>query len=187
MLRRAPILVLALLLSWPAIAVELVANGGFESELSPAWQQEFAGAATMVNRATGYDGDPDFEVLLEKGTGSGYSKLNQIIVIPSADVDFAVNAKMEVSTTPGPWAAAGVALHYENQFGDALGKTIIVGKTTDCPWLDGDTLHMIPAPDEKWNNYGFNVADELANLPGVDMMAVHQIRISLFGQVGGDC
>lgn len=188
MIRRVPLLLLILAMPSYVVAVELVTNGGFESDLPPAWQVESSGAAAIVNRATGYDGDPDFEVLVEKGTGNGQAKLNQSIVIPSVDVDFSVNAKIQVSSTAGgPWAAAGVALNFENHIGDLLGTTVIVGKTADCPWIDNDTFHMIPAPDEEWNSFGFNVASELVNLPGVDMMAVHQIRISLFGQVGGDC
>jgi len=141
----------------------------------------------MVSRSTGYDLDPDFEVLVHKGTGNGYAKLEQTIVIPSTEVDFSVNAKIQVATTPGPWAAAGVALHYEDQLGGVLGTTMIVRATSACPWVDSDTFHMIPAPDEEWNAFDFNVHDELFNLPGVDQMAIHQIRISLFGQIGGDC
>jgi len=187
MKRRVLIVVLTLALPTTVMALELASNGGFEVDLQPAWQEETLGSAAIFDRATTYDGDPDYEVLVEKGTGNGHAFLNQTIVVPSVDLMFAVNAKMEVSSTSGPWAAAGVALHYENSLGDLLGSTVIVGKTIDCPWIDTDTFHMIPAPDDKWNGYGFNVGDELTNLPGVDMMAVHQIRISLFGQVGGDC
>jgi len=188
MMRRVPLLFLVFVLPSYGMAMELVTNGGFESDLPPAWQEELAGAATVVNRSTGYDGDPDFEVLVEKGTGNGHGKVNQSIVIPSIDVDFSVNTKIQVSSSGGgPWAAAGVAIHYENHFGDVLGTTMIVGKTVDCPWRDNLTFHMIPAPDEEWNNFQFNIGNELLNLVGVDMMAIHQIRISLFGQVGGDC
>ena len=87
----------------------------------------------------------------------------------------------------GPWAAAGVALHYEDHLGNVLGTTMIVGKTSACPWSDSDTLHMIPAPDEEWHGYAFNVGDELASLVGVDPLAVRQVRISIFGEVGADC
>jgi len=182
-----PLLLLMLVLPSSVFSIELVTNGGFEDDLPPAWEEESAGAATRFSRATGFDGDPDYEVLAEKGTGNGYAKLNQTVVIPSVDVEFSVNAKMNASTTSGPWAAAGVALHYEDQFGNAQGTTMILRKTSGCPWMDDDTLHMIPAPDEEWNGYGFNVEDELVNLPGVDPLAVHQIRFSLFGLVGGDC
>jgi hypothetical protein len=169
------------------VAIELVANGGFEVELPPAWQEEFAGAATSVSRSTAYDGDPDYEVQLQKGTGNGHARLNQSIVIPSVDVAFSVNAKIQAWVTSGPWAAAGVALHYEDSIGDVLGSTMIVRMTTACPWTDGDTVHLIRAPDEEWNGYTVTVADELVHLPGVDPLEIHQVRISLFGEVGGDC
>ena len=187
MMRRVPLLLLLLVLPSYVVAIELVTNGGFEDVLPPAWQDEFVGAATSVTRSTGYDGDPDYEVLVEKGTGNGQAKLSQAIVIPSIDVVFSVNAKVQVSVSVGPWAAAGVALHYEDHFGNVRGTTVILRKTSACPWSDGDTFHMILAPDEDWNSYGFNVADELVNLAGVDPLAIRQVRVSLFGEVGGDC
>lgn len=187
MMRRVALLVLVLVLPSYVLAIELVTNGGFEEVLPPAWQDESVGAATSVTRSTGYDSDPDYEVLVEKGTGNGHGKLNQTIVIPSLDVDFSVVAKAQVSVSVGPWAAAGVALHYEDRFGNVRGTTVILRKTSACPWSDSDTFHMISVPDENWNTYGFNVADELVNLAGVDPLAIHQVRISLFGEVGGDC
>jgi hypothetical protein len=187
-MRRSWVLMLALVWSPTVMAVELVVNGGFENDLPPAWEEEATGSSTFVGRSTSYHGDPDFEVLVQKGTGNGFTALDQTVIIPSVDVDFSVSAMLLASATSGgPWAASGVALHYETQFGDVLGTTAIVGTTIACPWIDTDILHLIPAPDTAWNDYVFNVEDELANLPGVDMMAVHQIRISLFGQVGGDC
>lgn len=188
MLRRLPVLLIVLVLPSYVSATELVTNGGFESDFSPAWKFESAGSSASVSRSTGHDADPDYEALAEKGTGNGFAKLNQTVFIPATDVDVSLNAKMLATTTSGgPWAAAGVAFHYENYFGDVLGTTMIVVKTSVCPWVDSSTFHMIPVPDGEWNNYLFNVGSELANLPGVDMMAIHQIRISLFGQVGGDC
>ena len=187
-MRRVPILLLMFILPSSVMAIELVTNGGFESDLPPEWQEEFVGAATSVVRSTGYDDDPDYEVLVEKGTGNGSAMLNQTIVIPSIDVVFSVNAKLQVSASSGgPWAATGVALHYEDHLGDVLGTTLIVRTTLDCPWIDSETFHMIPVPDEEWNSHGFDVHNELTNLSGVDLQAIHQIRINLFGQSGGDC
>jgi hypothetical protein len=191
MMRRVPLLLLMLGFALPssAVAIELVTNGGFEDELSPAWQEDVVGAAAVIDRATGYDGDQDYEVLVQKGTGNGHARLDQTIVIPSTDLAFSVNAMLKASATEGgtPWAAAGVALHYEDGFGNVQGTTMILCKTTACPWIDSDTLHLIPAPDENWNNFGFNLDDELLNLSGVDPLAIHQIRFSLVGQTGGDC
>ena len=187
-MRRVAVLIVVLAVPASAIALELVTNGAFESDLAPAWKEDALGAAASVSRSTGYDGDPDYEVLVQKGTGNGHSTLSQIIVIPSVDVTVSLSTKIEVSATSGgPWAGAGVALHYEDSLGETLGTTMIVGRTADCPWVDTPTLHMIPAPDQEWNSVQLTVGDELANLPGVDMMAVHQIRVRLFGQVGGDC
>jgi hypothetical protein len=187
MMRRVPLLFLLLVLPSYALAIELVINGDFEDDLAPAWQDESAGNATSFIRSTDYDGDLDYEVLVEKGTGNGHAKLNQPIVIPSTDIYFSVNAKIHASTSHGPWAAAGVALHYEDHFGNVLGTTKILRKTVDCPWSDSDKFHMILAPDENWNGFGFNLDDELVNLAGVNPLEIHQIRICLFGITGGDC
>jgi hypothetical protein len=188
MMRRFPLVFLLLVFPSYVAAIELVTNGDFESDLAPAWQEESVGAAVMIGRSVTFDVDPDYEVVVQKATGNGYGKLIQPVVVPATDLDFSVNAKIQVSATSGgPWAAAGVALHYEDSLGDVLGTTMIVRVTAECPWIDSDTFHMIPAPDEEWNAFSFNVDDELANLPGVDMMAIHQIRIVIFGQVGGDC
>lgn len=187
MMRRVALLLLLLVPTSSVPAIELVTNGWFEEALPPAWQVEAVGAAATVTRATGYDGDPDYEVLVEKGTGNGHGKLNQTVVIPSLDVDFSVTAMAQVAVSTGPWAAAGVALHYEDHFGNVLGTTMIVRRTSACPWSDGDTLHMIPVADESWNSYGFDLGAELAHLPGVDPDAIRQVRVSLFGEVGGDC
>jgi len=187
MMRRLALLLLLLVPTSSVPAIELVTNGAFEEALPPAWQVESVGAAANVTRATGYDGDPDFEVLVEKGTGNGHGKLNQTVVIPSLDVDFSVTAKVQVAVSVGPWAAAGVALHYEDHFGNVLGTTMIVRKTSACPWIDNDTLHMILVADESWNSYGLDLGAEVANLAGVDPDAIRQVRVSLFGEVGGDC
>jgi hypothetical protein len=187
MTRRALILLLMVALPSYAGAIELVTNGGFETDTSPGWEKDLVGTGAGVTRSTGYDGDPDYEVLVEKGTGNGHGKLDQIIAVPSVDLAFSVNAKIQVLATSDAWAAAGVALHYESYLGDILGTTMIVGKTSYCPWADSGNLHLIEAPDEAWNGYAFNVADELANLADVDPNAIRQIRISLFAQVGDDC
>jgi len=188
MIRRLSAILLLSALPSLVMAGELVTNGGFEEDVNTGWKEDLSGADASVSRASGHDDDPDYEVLAQKLTGNGFAKLNQTVVVPSTDVGFSVNAKMQASADTDPaWAAAGLALYYEDSLGVVLGTTTIIRKTPLCPWVDSDTFHMIAAADEEWNNYNFNVGTELANLPGVDMMAVHQIRISLFGQVGGDC
>lgn len=171
-----------------AMALELVTNGAFEDEFAPAWQEDNVGQGASVARSVSFDGDADFEALAQKGTGNGHAKLDQVVVLPTLDVHFSVTAKMQASaSTGGPWAAAGLALAYEDYFGHLLGTTYIVAKTTLCPWVDGDRVHVIEVPDEEWNGYAFVLDDELVNLAGVDPLSVHQLRISLVSQTGGDC
>ncbi len=186
-MRRHTAALVALLLVPPSLpALELVTNGGFETDLPPAWQEESIGAATSVARSASYDADPDLEVLAEKGTGDGAARLSQTVVIPSVDVAFSVKARLQ-ATADGAWAAAAVALQYEDHLGRPLGATMILRRTPDCPWTGSDTLHLIPAPDEEWGSYSLHVGDELAYLPGVDPLAVHRVRVSLVATAGGDC
>ena len=189
MIRRAALVLLFFALPSFAAAIELVDNGGFEDDQTIGWVEETVGSSATIDRSVGYDPDPDFEIRVEKLTGNGHARLDQTVAVPSADAVFsaAVMIDVEASAKGGPWAAAGIALDYENYLGDALGTTMILRKTVDCPWIDSGKLHLIVVPDAAWNTVGFNLADELANLTDVDLHAVHQIRISLFGQVGGDC
>jgi hypothetical protein len=173
-------------LALPAHALELVINGGFEQAFTTGWQQETVGSAWYIDRATNYDPDPDYEAFVRHYTGSGSARLYQDVVIPSTNVEFAVRARILATATSPAWAGAAVVLSYLDQHGFLLGETYIGVKSATCPWNDGPTLHVIAAAYDVWMDYGFNVADELNHLPGVDPAAVHKIRISLYVRAA-DC
>jgi hypothetical protein len=179
---------LLILLGTQVGALELLTNGDFEQDLAENWTVEMAGSSTFAVRATSLDGDPDYEVLSQKGTGNGHVKVYQVIPIPSTDLNFTVTTKLQADiSTLGPWAAAGMLIYYEDRLGNILGTTCIVWKTPDCPWEETDEFHIIEAPNQDWNDYSFSLEEELAHFPGLDREEVKQIRISLSAVVSGDC
>ena len=185
---RLTLLLLALWLPISVSALELVANGDFEEELTPAWTTATSGAATVTVRATTFDGDPDYEALAQKGTGNGHAKISQVMVVPSLDLDLSAALRCEAYSSPGgPWAVGGLVIDYEDLHGNVLGTTLIGAKTSLCPWHDSGTFHWIAAPDQNWNDYALNLADEIVNLYDVDPADVQCVRMTLTGLVGGDC
>jgi len=181
-------LLVALFCAAPAHALDLVRNGDFESELEANWRIETAGLSTFTIRATPFEPDGDYEVLAQKGTGNGHAKIYQVVPIPTTELDFSIRVKLQASATAtGPWSASGVFLYYEDFFGNILGTTAIVDRTLHCPWTESAVLRLIDVPDAEWHEYGFDLAAELENFPGLDPEQVKQVRISLTSLVGGDC
>lgn len=170
----------------PAQALELVVNGDFEQPLTTGWQQETVGSAWYIDRGVNYDPDPDYEVFVRHSTGAGLARLFQDVVIPSTSVQFSIHAKMQASATSTAWAGAAVTLAYLDQYGFLLGETYICTESQHCPWADSPTLHLIAAPFNVWMDHAFDVAAELANLPGVDPAAVHAIRLGFLVRAA-DC
>ncbi len=173
-------------LALPVQALELAVNGGFEEPLASGWRQETQGSAWTIDRATTYDPDPDYEASVRQNTGSGSARLCQDVVLPSTDVEFSVRARIQATATATAWAGAAVVLSYLDQLGSPLGETYICVKTLYCPWTDTPTTHLIFAPVNTWHDCAFNLADELANLPGVSPAAIHSVQVSLLVRAA-DC
>lgn len=172
------LLALLLVLNFSGDA-HLITNGDFEQDLSQGWTQSSSGSSVIINRATTYDPDPDYEVQVYKGNGSGYALIYQIINIVTTDLEFNVDAKFDVAATSSAWSGASVTLKYLNSNGVTLGLTRIYRKTTYCPWYSSNTSHLIEAVDQNWNNYTFNLDSELVNLPGVNPLDISQVAIIL--------
>ena len=159
----------------------LLENGDFEQDLATGWLQATSGSNTTINRATNYDPDPDYEAYVYKGSGSGYARLYQVVDIPTTDLEFSINAKFYAyDNNAGAWAAGAVVISYMNESGSTLGETRIYTYSPGCTWTNSPTLHLITATDTNWNNYSFNIADELVNLPGVNPSEVDKIGVALY-------
>lgn len=161
-------------------ASQFLTNGDFEEPLINGWQESKYGTNSLIDRDTGYDGDPDYEVFVYKGTGDGYVQLYQIVDVPTTDLAFSVNAKLYAhSTSASCWAGAAVVISYLNESDSLLGETMICYRSYACPWTSTNTRHIIAVTDSLWNNYTLNIDDELLNLSGVNAADIARIQISL--------
>ena len=166
----------------------LIVNGDFEAPLSEGWSQIMSGAGVMqITRGTGYDPDPDYEVYLHKGDGTGYTEISQLAYIPHTDLEFSVNAKLYAyGTSSQCWSGAAVGLFYLNASDSILGWSKICARTVACPWVGSSSSHVIAATDTQWHNYAFNLNDELDNVPAVNRLDVSKIRVSIVAQCVDD-
>lgn len=177
-----------LLLAAFASASVLITNGDFEQQLSVGWSETMSGFGVMlITRDTGYDPDPDNEVFLHKGDGTGYVEIAQTAYIPVTDIEFSVNAKFYVYGTSNQcWAGSAICIAYVSASDSTLGFTKIVAPTIACPWVNSPTCHIIEVADTLWNNYIFNLNDELGSLSGVNASDVAKVRVSAIAQCVDD-
>ncbi len=161
----------------------LLTNGDFEQPFTEGWLKTKSGFNTAFERATNYDPDPDYEVYVYKGSDHGYARLYQITNMgdmPVAEIDFSVQAKLYAyDNDPEAFTGAAVELMYLDGAGGYLGNTKICARSTQCPWTNTSTQHIIPASGSGWYNYAFNINDEIGNLPGVNPADVKKIQVSL--------
>ena len=160
---------------------ELIQNGGFEDSLR-YWTVEYDNnqGNWYVGRATNHHPDPDFEVYVQK-YDRYYSRLKQAVNIPTTNVNFSASVKLyarHISGT-GYYAYATLILQYQNSGGVQLGRTMIVQKTANCNLQSTPTQHLITVTSTDWEDYDFNIADELANLTGVNPALVAGITVHL--------
>ncbi|UCG93264.1 MAG: hypothetical protein JSV97_06090 [candidate division WOR-3 bacterium] len=168
----------------------LLTNGDFEQELDIGWTQRIQGSNSYdtLNRATGYDPDPDYEVKVRK-YDAAYMKLYQTVNIPTTDLEFSVNANLyayEYDPADTFWASASVTLFYLDNDNNVLGQTRICYNSPHCPYTNSDFFHMIEATSpNNWHNYSFNIDDELVELPGVNPADIAKIEVALYDTTNG--
>lgn len=168
----------------------LLTNGDFEQDIGVGWQQSSGGAAVIINRGTTYDPDPDHEIFLEKGTGSGYAKVLQQVSIPTVDLAFSIDAKFysyDNNEDTLCWAGAAVMVAYYDETDTFLGCTRICSHTEPCPWENSSTEHVIEIQDTVWHDFSFDVADEFDYLPGITPSEVAKIAVVLFDTTDHTC
>lgn len=168
----------------------LLTNGDFEAPLTTGWQQLTSGSSITIDRQTTYDPDPDYEVQVYKGAGSGYARFLQEVNIPTTDLEFSIAAKMYAYDNNADtlcWAGSAVIVSYKNAAGTVLGETRICRFTTPCPWANSSTMHLILVGDSLWHTYSFNINDELTNLPGIDPSNVARIELALYDTTAHTC
>lgn len=167
----------------------LLTNGDFEQPLATGWQLTEAGTYSVVDRATTYHPDADYEACATDSFGN-YAKLWQTVDIPTTDLDFAVDAKLYAYDNNADtlcWAAAAIIISYLDGTGTLLGDTKICRFTAPCPWVNSPTCHLIIAPNTNWNSYAFNIESELSNLPGIDPSDIAKIEVALYAITDHTC
>jgi hypothetical protein len=166
-----------------ARADNLVANGGFEMPFAPDWEQSSTALSFSVDRGVAYDPDPDYEAHILQNTGLGWVRLGQTVWIPETDVEFSASINLYSYATSTAWAGAALVIEYLDASEVRLGETRIGNWTHYCAWVDSPDQHLIGMPASTWTNYGFNIDDELENLPAVDPRQVRFLRVSLFTDI----
>jgi hypothetical protein len=161
-----------------------IVNGDFEQTQTVGWTQTTYGGASIY-RSTSYDPDPDYEVYLYKASGTtGHAMLYQTVDVPTTQIDFKITAKLWAwDNYSGAWAGAGVFITYLDGSNNRLGDTRICMRSSDCPWADSPISHIMPVYDSLWHSYSFNIQAELANLPGINVLDIDKIKISLVDSV----
>ena len=148
----------------------LLTNGDFEQPLDTGWEQSSSGGTyVVINRATNYDSDPDYEagVTIDSLAGGGIAQLWQEVFIPTTDLQFSANIKLYAWDNNADTLCCGGAaliINYLDESGSLLGDTKICRFTDPFPWSNTSTSHLIVAPNIEWNNYAFNINDELNSL-----------------------
>ncbi|MGD9380287.1 MAG: hypothetical protein PVI51_06935 [candidate division WOR-3 bacterium] len=180
-------LLLFLLVAFGSASV-LVVNGDFEQPLTDGWSETMSGAGVMeITRGIGYDPDPDYEVYLHKGDGTGNVEITQLTYVPTTDLQFSVDAKLYAyGTSAQCWSGSGICLYYLNSTDDVLGWSRICARTVACPWTSSSTTHAIEATDTLWHTYSFNLNDELDYVPGVNRQEIAKVLVSVIAQCVDD-
>ena len=162
-------------------ASNFITNGDFETVLTEGWMQQQYGYYITITRGTRYEPDPDYEVFLSKGTGTGYAMLYQIAEIPTLNLDISFSARLKAyDNYVGAWSAAAVMICYLDTANTVLGDTRVCRFSQDCLWADSSNRHIVTAQDENWHEYAFNIQDELNEyLPGIDQQEVAKVKVVL--------
>ena len=181
------LLVLPLLLGI-ALGQNLLTNGDFEQDMSVGWTATQGGAGShVVERYMGQHPDPDYEVLVQQVSGSGWTKCHQIVDITDVDVEVSFWAQFYIgggwSTC---WPVTAVFIEYLDENGLFLGDTRICHHNAYWNWVPTSTRHLITVTNPDWTEYTYDIRQELDNnLPGVNVADVAKIGVALYDYTSG--
>ncbi len=178
-----PWLPLLIMLSAPlalqATPLDLVLNGDFEEDLAVGWFERNDATASTILRTTLAHPDPDYEAQLSVDNGVGELGLVQRFPVPNLDLAISADLKIYADGTGGAWAVGGLMLTYRDRNWAVLGSTAVVYPSRDCPWTDTPTFHVIYTGLDTWQTHGFDLTDELENLPDVDPAAIAWLDVAV--------
>lgn len=171
----------------------LIANGDFELDYTVGWSAETTAVwnpalGDTLDRATGFDGDPDNELRVKK-YDADYVKVFQTVSVNSTDLVFKADVKfyaLEENPSEAHWAAANIVLAYLDDSSVLLGETRILYKTPHCPYANTPTFHMIEINDTvSWQSLDVSITSELANLTGVNPTDIKKITVAIYDTTDG--
>jgi hypothetical protein len=171
-----------------SVGQELLTNGDFEQELSVGWTVDTTGYGyATFNRATGYDGDPDYEVMDSLYSGAASAKLLQVVDVPGPNLRLTFSAAFALGPTSSTcWPVAAVTVGYLDSAGNRLGETRFYYHDINCTWSPASTLSLIEVTDPGWNDYELDIAGELSDhLPGIDPGDISQVEVALLDTTAG--
>jgi hypothetical protein len=134
--------------------------------------------ATPLEMVTNGDFEEDFEAQL-RITDEGEVGLVQRFPVPDLDMAVTAGLKIAADAGGGAWSAGGLMISYRDRDWSILGSTAIIFATGECPWTESPTFRMIPAGFDTWETFSFELADELAHLPGVDPSAIEWLEVAV--------
>jgi hypothetical protein len=171
-----------------AFGDNMVVNGDFEQVLSNGWTEESFGSDWNIDRDTDYDADADYEACVQNLTSWGPTTIHQTVSISGTDIHFSALAKLHPwGGSSDEWSVATVILYYLDSSAGVLGETRIYRSSGSCfDWFDSPTVHLIQGATG-WQNYSFDVADELTNLSGVNPADVAGIMVEVGARISGSC
>jgi hypothetical protein len=175
------LLFLLLAAALAALGQELVQNGRFEDSLAH-WTLDVDSTEGSWLAASGpdHDLDPDCEAYVWKLLRYR-TRLSQTVTLATTVTRFAARLRLSayIASDTDYYAQAALVLDYLDADSSLLGSTLIVRKTSRSPLTNTPTRHLIEPPDEEWHDFEFVIADELANLPGVNSADVARIAVRL--------
>lgn len=176
------------LLLGAALGQNLLENGNFEFDLSLGWTIEQGGAGSQyADRFVGQHPDPDYEVLVQQVSGSGWIKVSQKVDVTDVELDFSFWASYAIGGGSSTcWPVAAVFLEYYDASDMPLGDTRFCFHNAYWNWVPSSTRHLIDVTNPDWTEYSLNVQEELAaNLPGVNAAVVRKIGVALYDYTSG--
>jgi hypothetical protein len=185
------VVVLSLLAGFvlPAVAQELLVNGGFEQDLSVGWRDTvYSLAGTWLFERSDTLGQPSgYAARVEKSLCS-YAALTQQVMVPNQHVMLSFDARFRIGGGSNTcWPVASVIVRYLDSTGTELGNSKFVLHNEFCTWANSDTAHLIEVENpEVWENHQLDIAQEIYdNLPAVNAWSVAQVRLEIYAYDNG--
>ncbi len=184
------IMAMFLLIGLQLEGAELITNGDFEQTLDVGWHkyQDISPSGTGTIFRSNYDSDANMEARTYIRNGY-YNTLYQTVPITSTNISFSATIKLRGSSSAlyGHYSTAAFIIYYLNSSDTLLGETRICRFTTNCDWVNTSTVHLIKTSSTDWNDYSFNIQEELSNLSGVNSSDIAKIKVALYSYSTPGC